>query len=48
MIVVVVYGSNNNRLRVYEKVDWTVCHSDHKFLPQRVLFAITQFSEPER
>ena len=40
VIVLVGYGSNNNRLRVYGNGDETVCHSDHKFLPQRVLFAI--------
>ena len=43
VIVLVGYGSNNNRLRVCEKVDWTPCHSDHQFLPQRVLFAIKIF-----
>ena len=47
VIVLVVYGSINNRLRVYENVDWTVCYSDHKFLPHSVLFAIKQFSEHE-
>ena len=40
LLVLVGYGSSNNRLRVYVNVDATVCHSDHKFLPQRVLFAI--------
>ena len=47
MNVFVGYGSNNNRLRVYEKVDWLVYHSDLKHLPQRVLLAIHQFFEPE-
>ena len=48
VIVLVGYGSNKNRLRLYENVDWTVCHSDPEFLPQRVLIAIKQFSEAER
>ena len=26
--VSVVYGSTNNRLRIREKVEWIVCHSD--------------------
>ena len=47
MIVLVGYGSNNNELRVYEKVDWLVCHSGLKHIPQRVLLAIHQFFEPE-
>ena len=47
MNVLVGYGSNNNRLRVYEKVDWQVCHSDLNRLPQRVLLAMHQFFEPE-
>ena len=46
MIILVGYGSNKNKSRVYEKVDWTVCHSDQKFLPQRLILAIKQFSEP--
>ena len=48
VIVLVGYGSNNNKLRVYENVDWTACSSGHKFLSQIALFAIKQFSEPER
>ena len=48
VIVLLEYGSNNNTLSVYEKVVWTVYYSDHKFLPQRVLFAIKQFSDIER
>ena len=31
-MVSVVYGSNHNRLRVWEKVDWIVFHSDEKNL----------------
>ena len=47
VIILVGYGSNNNRLRVYEKVHWLLCHSDLKHLPQRVLLAMHQFFEPE-
>ena len=47
VIVLVGYGSNNNRLRVYEKVDWLLCHSDLKHLSQRVLLVIHQFFELE-
>ena len=43
VIVLVGYGSNNNRLRVYERVDWLFFHSDLKHLPQRVLLAIHHF-----
>ena len=45
VIVLVGYGSNNNRLKIYEKVYWMVCHSDFKHLPQGALLAIHQFSE---
>ena len=45
--MIVGYGSNNNRFRVYEKVDSLVCHYDIKHLPQRVLLAIHQFFGPE-
>ena len=47
MIVLVGYGSNNNRLRIYENVDWMLCHSDLKHLPERVLLAIHQSFESE-
>ena len=48
-MVLVGYGSNENRLRVYGKVDLKmVCHSDRKYLPQRVLLEIHQFSEAAR
>ena len=30
-------GSNNNTLRIRERVEWMVCHSDHKYLYQRLL-----------
>ena len=36
-MVLVGYGSNGNRLRVWEKVDWMVFHSNRKDLPQRLL-----------
>ena len=39
---------NDNRLRVWEKMDWLVFGSDCKNLHQRLLPAIHQFSEPER
>ena len=46
MMVLLVYGSNHNRLKVdWEKVDWMVCHSDHKHFHQRLLPIIHQFSE---
>ena len=44
--VLVGYGSNNNSLRVWEKFDWMVCHSDCKHLHQGLLPAIHQSSEP--
>ena len=47
-MVEVGYGSNDNRLRVWEKVDWMVFHSDSKYLHQRQLPVIHQFSQPER
>ena len=40
MIVSVRYESNNSRLSVYEKVDWMVCQSDLKHLPQRILLRL--------
>ena len=48
VIVSVGYGGNSNILSVYENVDWMACHSDHRFLSQKVLFTIKQFSKPER
>ena len=46
VIVLVGYGSNSNRLKIYEKVYWMVSHSDFKHLLQGALLAIHQFSEP--
>ena len=48
VIVSVGYGGNSNILSVYENVDWMACHSDYRFLSQKVLFTIKQFSKPER
>ena len=45
MFKLVGYGGSNNRLRVYEKVDWMVCHSDFKHLPKGALLSIHQFFE---
>ena len=39
------YGSNDNKLRVLEKVDLMVCYSDCKRLHNRLLPAMYQFSE---
>ena len=39
----VVYGSNDNRLRVGERQEWTVFHSNPKHLHQKT--AVKQFSE---
>ena len=48
MIVIIGYGSNDNRLMVWGKVDWMVLHSDCKHLYQRLLHAVHQFSEPKK
>ena len=34
-MVLVGYGSNDNKIRVGEKVNWIICHSDCKHLHQR-------------
>ena len=47
LMVLELYGSNDNRLRVWEKVDLMVCHSDCKHLHQGLLPAIHQLSESE-
>lgn len=39
MIVLVGYGSNDNRLKVWGSVYWIVCHSDDKH-PHQMLLAI--------
>ena len=46
-MVLLVYGSNDYRLEIWEKVDEMVCHSDCKHLYQRLLPAIHQVSKPE-
>ena len=48
MFALVGYGGNNNRFRVYEKVDWMVCHSDFKHLPKGALLSIHQLFELEQ
>ena len=48
LMVLVGYGSNNNRLSVREKVDWMVYHSAFKHLHQRLLPAIHQLFELEQ
>ena len=47
MIILIGYGSNNNRLRIYEKMDWMVSHSDLMHLPQRILLSIHKSFELE-
>ena len=42
-MVLVGYGSNDERLRKWERVDWTVYQSDFKLLHQGLL--LHQFSE---
>ena len=48
VMALVGYGSNDNRLNVWEKVKWMFCHSNCKYLHQRLVLAVHQFSEPER
>ena len=40
------YGSNDNRLRIEKRVESMVCHSDCKYLNQRLLLAIINFLGP--
>ena len=47
-MVLIGYGNIGNSLRVWERVDLAVCHSDCKLLHQRLLPEIHQFSEPDR
>ena len=47
-MVLVGYGSNGNKLRLWKKVDWMVFHSVCKYLHQRLLPAMHQFSDPEQ
>ena len=46
-MVLVGHGRNDNRVRVWEKVDWMGLHSDCVHLHERLLPAIQQFSEPK-
>ena len=39
-MVLVGYGSSDNKFSVWEKVDRMVCHSDYEHLHQRLLSAI--------
>ena len=47
-MVLVGYGSNDNKLRLWKKVDWMVFHSVCKHLHQRLLPAVHQLSNPEQ
>ena len=47
-MVLVGYGDNDNRLKIWGKRDWMVCHSDQKHPHQRLPTAIKELSEPER
>ena len=46
VIVLEGFGSNDNRLMVWEKMDWMVFYSDCKHPYQRQLSAIHQVFEP--
>ena len=50
VMVLVGYGSIDNRLRLWPKADWMFFHSDRKNLYQRLLLlpAAHQFLESER
>ena len=47
-MVLIEYGSNNNRLRVREKVDWMVYYFHCKHLHQRILREIQSFYDPQQ
>ena len=48
-MVLVGYQSSDNKVKVWEKVDWMICYFDCKHFSQRLLLpAIHQFSEPEQ
>ena len=42
-VMIIGYGSNDNRVRIWERVEWMICHSDYKYLHQRLLPAIINF-----
>ena len=48
-MILVGYGSNDNRLTVWQRMEWVVCHSYHKhFLSEATIVpAIHQYSESE-
>ena len=37
------YGSNANRLMMGVRVEWIGCHSDHKYIHQKLLRAIINY-----
>ena len=37
------YGSNDNKLRIGERVEWVICPSDRQYLHERLLPAIINF-----
>ena len=47
-MVLVGYEGHGNKFRVWERMDWRLCHSDNKHFSQRLLPAIYKFSDPER
>ena len=47
VMVLIGYGSNENRLRVWDKVDWVVSHLNFKNLYQRLLPTMHQRFKPE-
>ena len=48
VMVLVGYGSNDYRLKVWQNVDWMICHSNCKHFYSRLLRAMHQFFEPEQ
>ena len=47
VMVLIGYGSNENRLRVWDKVDWVVSHLNCKNFYQRLLPTMHQRFKPE-
>ena len=47
-MLLVGYGSTDNRLRVWDRVQQMVCHSYRKHLHQSLLHARRQYSESEQ
>ena len=45
VMVLVGYGTNDIRLRVWEMVEWMICHSFCKHLHQRLLLPAIQHSK---